>query len=118
MNKETRQQVYDKYGGHCAYCGREIEFKDMQLDHIVPKKAHPLYAIGIEIEGINNKNPTCRRCNHYKRAHSLETFRKMLKTLHDRIRQIYICKVAEDYGSIEVREWDGLFYFEKAGGEK
>lgn len=24
MTKETRQQVYNKYNGHCAYCGGEI----------------------------------------------------------------------------------------------
>jgi hypothetical protein len=40
----------------------------------------------------------------------------MLKTLHDRIRQIYICKVAEDYGIIKIEEWKGKFYFEKVGG--
>lgn len=31
MNKELRQVVYDKYDGCCAYCGDEIEFKDMQF---------------------------------------------------------------------------------------
>jgi hypothetical protein len=40
----------------------------------------------------------------------------MLKTLHNRVRDIYICKVAEDYGIIEVKEWGGKFYFEKGEG--
>jgi hypothetical protein len=104
MNKQTRQQVYDKYGGRCAYCGKEIMFEDMQADHITAKR-----------NGGKECNPACRRCNHYKRAHSLETFREMLKTLHDRIRQIYICKVAEDYGILEIKECDGTFYFERVG---
>lgn len=102
MTKQVRQQVYNKYGGRCAYCGKEIEFKDMQVDHIFPQRM-----------GGTEFNPSCRRCNHYKRVHSLEMFREMMKTLHDRIRQIYICKVAEDYGIIKVKEWDGLFFFEK-----
>jgi hypothetical protein len=34
------------------------------------------------------------------------------------VRDIYICKVAEDYGIMEIKEWDGKFYFEKVGGEK
>lgn len=37
MKKETRLKVYRMYDGHCAYCGRTIEYKDMQVDHIVPK---------------------------------------------------------------------------------
>ncbi|MDD5064985.1 MAG: HNH endonuclease signature motif containing protein [Phycisphaerae bacterium] len=109
----NRKEVYSKYGGRCAYCGREIEFKDMQVDHIVPKKAHPLYTRGVEMEGTDNLNPACRRCNHYKRAHNLDFFRHMLETLNKRISGIYICKVAEDYGIIRVEEWDGLFYFER-----
>lgn len=36
--KKIRQQVYDKCGGHCAYCGKEIAYKDMQVDHVVPKR--------------------------------------------------------------------------------
>ena len=30
--KKIRQQVYDKCGGHCAYCGKEITYKDMQVE--------------------------------------------------------------------------------------
>lgn len=37
MNKNVRQAVYAKYNGHCAYCGCEIDYKDMQVDHIKPK---------------------------------------------------------------------------------
>lgn len=29
MNKETRLKVYRMYDGHCAYCSRAIEYKDM-----------------------------------------------------------------------------------------
>lgn len=29
QNKKLRQEIYDKYNGHCAYCGCEIELKDM-----------------------------------------------------------------------------------------
>jgi 5-methylcytosine-specific restriction endonuclease McrA len=36
MNMTTRRLVYDKYGGRCAYCGKELRFEDMQVDHIVP----------------------------------------------------------------------------------
>lgn len=36
----------------------------------------------------------------------------MMTTLHERVRDIYICKVAERYGVICVVPWDGKFYFE------
>jgi len=110
MKKEKRLQVYNKYNGHCAYCGKEIEYKDMQVDHIIPKRQG--WALD-ELENIENLNPSCRRCNHYKRAWSVDVFRKLLLTLHKRVREQYICKVAEDYGIITIKEWDGKFYFEK-----
>lgn len=111
MKKKERIQIYNKYGGRCAYCGKELEYKDMQVDHIVPKRQGWTWD---GIESMDNKNPSCRRCNHYKRARSIERFRELLMTLHCRVRDIYICKVAEDYGVIEVKPWDGKFYFEKA----
>lgn len=33
-----RQSVYEKYEGHCAYCGEHIDYKDMQIDHINAKR--------------------------------------------------------------------------------
>lgn len=107
MDKKIRLKVYDKFGGRCAYCGQEIEYKDMQVDHIEPKN------LGGS-DDIDNLFPTCRLCNHYKRGDRLETFRNWkLGGLVDRLRNIYIFKVAEKYGMIEVKGWDKMFYFEK-----
>jgi 5-methylcytosine-specific restriction endonuclease McrA len=108
LNKEIRLKVYNKYGGRCAYCGREIELKDMQVDHIVPKRQGGT-------DDIANYNPSCRRCNHYKRAYRLERYRELIGKLHTKVRDMYLCKTAEDYGIIEIKEWDGKFYFERAG---
>ena len=110
MTKAERTQTYNKYNSHCAYCGKAIEYKAMQVDHIKPKRSWD----GEDgQDDIANYNPSCRRCNHYKRAHSLEDFRHMLKTIHERTQKIYINKVAEDYGIIVIKPWDGKFYFEK-----
>lgn len=112
MTKAERFQVYNKYGGHCAYCGKKIEYKDMQVDHIIPQRM--LYGMDRQhVDNIENLNPSCRRCNHYKRAHSLETYRGLILKLHAKVRDIYLCKVAEDYGIIKVEPWDGVFYFER-----
>ena len=106
MNAEKRKEVYQKYHERCAYCGKSITFTEMQVDHIVPKR------IGGTDE-IENLNPSCRRCNHYKRASNLETFRALLVTLHERIGKIYIVKVAVDYRLVTVQPFDGEFYFER-----
>lgn len=37
ISKKTREEVYRKYDGHCAYCGREIAYKDMQVDHFITR---------------------------------------------------------------------------------
>ena len=47
--KEVRQQVYDKYNGHCAYCGCELGIKDMQVDHL-----HSVYRAEVEGKEENN----------------------------------------------------------------
>lgn len=39
ISKKIREEVYRKYDGHCAYCGREIAYKDMQVDHFRPVRA-------------------------------------------------------------------------------
>jgi 5-methylcytosine-specific restriction endonuclease McrA len=64
VTKAMRQQVYEKYGGHCAYCGRQIEYKEMQVDHIEPQRLFWAYEKGYA-DRIENLNPSCRRCNHY-----------------------------------------------------
>lgn len=52
--KRLRELVYQKFDGHCAYCGKKIELKDMQVDHFVPilrgwsdeymRRRHPMLA--------------------------------------------------------------------------
>jgi hypothetical protein len=104
--KIDRNKVLAKYNGHCAYCGKEITVKEMQVDHIQAKRYNGT-------DDFNNLNPSCRRCNHYKRASGLESFRWLMKTIHTRIEADYITKVAIDYGIITVLPFDGIFYFEK-----
>lgn len=106
--KIDRQKIYNKYNGHCAYCGCKLEsIHDMQIDHIIPKRN------GGKDE-MYNFNPSCRLCNHYKRAWNLNTFKNaLLAGIIDRLRKIYIFRVAEKYVMVEVHEWDQKFYFEK-----
>lgn len=106
--KKVRQKVYDKYDGHCAYCGKKLEYKDMQVDHI---KSHYL-------EGSDepeNYNPSCRQCNFYKGTMSIEDFRVQLTKLRERLQKVYIYRLSTAYGLIEEKENTIQFYFEKVG---
>ena len=94
----------------------------MQVDHLTPLTNISYYKTeemrkyfkvkGNNISSFENLMPSCRRCNHYKRASSLEEFREQLKTIYKRLMQIYIVKVAVDYGIIEINVFNGKFYFE------
>lgn len=110
ISKETRTKVYEKYGGRCAYCGKKIEYKDMQVDHLIPLGSYTQNGT----DDFENLMPACRRCNHYKRANSLESWRKMIEEIpHKLERDSYIYKVAVDYGLIEPKPHKVVFYFEE-----
>ena len=105
--KEERLKIYQKFQGHCAYCGLEIDLKDMQIDHITS-----LYQNGED--SVENAVCSCRLCNSYKRANSLEKYRNwLLAGVIERLRKLFIFRIAERYGMITVNDWDKKFYFEK-----
>lgn len=120
ISKKMRLEVYDKYKGHCAYCGKEIEYKDMQVDHLIPYQRERFKKYTEEeIECFENYMPACRRCNHYKRAHSLEIFRQMIEEIPFKLtRDNYIYKVGLDYGLLEEHRYKVKFYFEKLEEEQ
>lgn len=117
--KIDRTQVHAKYNGHCGYCGKEIKLKEMQVDHMNPKCLRKLNLAIFEdvivdkTDDIENLMPTCRRCNHYKRASTVEQFRESMKTIHTRLERLYTHKVALDYGIVEIKPFNGIFYFEQ-----
>ena len=86
----------------------------MQVDHIRPHREWiEALTEGEDVDDMNNLNPSCRRCNHYKRSLTVEKFRDYLKTLHERIAKDYITKVGLDYGVVKLEPFDGVFYFER-----
>ena len=107
--------MYAKFGGHCAYCGRSIEIKEMQVDHYLPqcKERFYLKRCKVDVHAEENLMPTCRRCNHYKRARTPKQFKELMKTLHERLESIYILKIAVDFGMATIQPFDGAFFFEK-----
>lgn len=120
ISKKMREAVYDKYNGHCAYCGVKIEYKDMQVDHLIPVQRERFKRYSEEeIECFENYMPACRKCNHYKRAHSLEVFRKMIEEIPKKLgRDSYIYRIGRKYNLIVEWPQSIKFYFELAEEKK
>lgn len=106
--KKTRQLVYDKYGGHCAYCGKNIAYKDMQVDHVNPR-----YYGGSD--DIDNLMPSCRACNFRKGTFPLEYFRNEIKNQCDSLCKTFQGRMSLAYGLIERVDKPIVFFFEKKG---
>ena len=111
INKAKREAVYKKYDGHCAYCGRKLEYKDMQVDHFRPLRAWGIADAGTD--DLDNLMPSCRMCNHYKRANSLETFRRYIEEIPRKLGTNYIYKVGIVYGEVTENPHPVKFYFEQ-----
>lgn len=105
--QKIRKQVYEKYGGHCAYCGCELEYKDMQVDHVAS-----VYWNNGGNE-IDNLMPACRMCNFYKSTFTLDKFRERLQSLTERLDRDFTYRLAKKYGIITERKEPVVFYFER-----
>lgn len=105
--QKIRKQVYQKYNGHCAYCGCKLEYKDMQVDHVISVYGKD------GSNDLDNLMPTCRMCNFYKSTFSLEEFRKQLETMHEILRKPFIYRLALKYGLIEEHKKKIEFFFER-----
>lgn len=73
--KKMRLSLYEKYNHKCAYCGCDLEYKDMQVDHIKSVYANTDFKQVMaeeEMYAVDNLLPTCRQCNFYKSSMDLE----------------------------------------------
>ena len=105
LSKDMRREVYEMYGGHCAYCGREIDIKEMQVDHV-----QSVY-LGGEDERSNYR-PACRSCNFYKSTMSVDGLREQLGLIAGRLEKLFIFRLALAYGLIQLTGRPVKFYFE------
>lgn len=126
MKKETRQQVYEKYDGKCAYTGVQLGL-DWQIDHVTSKLKHKIHNTSDVADDIENLLPSLWIVNHYKRAFDLEGFRERMNGFHIRLAKLpkktnspstqkrmqYMRWIANVFDISIDKPFDGLFYFEK-----
>ncbi len=117
MNKKERQQVYAKYNGHCAYCGREIAYNEMQVDHIIPKQRGWQYLPERGKDEMSNYNPSCRACNFRKGTMTIEQFRtELVRQCEGIIKRSFQVRQSIAYGLLKVDIKPIKFYFELCDG--
>lgn len=116
MTKKERQQVFDKYGGRCAYCGEELQ-KGWHVDHIEPIRRHFWKNNGDcdhpEREHIGNYMPACASCNISKHSGSIEDFRNLIAGFIPSLNRYSTqYKIAKRYGLVSENNNPVTFYFE------
>lgn len=115
MKASERQQVFNKYGGKCAYCGCEL-VKGWHVDHIEPlvrfDKKDGEYT-NKHRNCIDNYNPSCASCNINKHSGSLEDFRQLITGFMKHLNEINTqYKIAKRYGLVSENIKPVVFYFE------
>lgn len=124
MNAKTRMLVYDKYGGRCAYCGRELRPDEMQVDHIVPVwrghgEGSSPYGRVKGSDTPDNYNPACRACNFRKGTLSVEEFRKALREqCTGVVKRSFQVRQSIAYGLLSWHDKEIVFHFETCGSGK
>ena len=107
LTREERREVYNKFDGHCAYCGRQIGIRQMQVDHFLPLRcggADELY----------NMVPSCRMCNENKGKYTVNQFRHNIENVPWKLcRDFKGYLIAKKYGIIKEVKKPIVFYYEK-----
>ena len=109
--KIDRQKVHNKYGGHCAYCGREITIEEMQVDHFFPQYLDKKNGNNPNND-ISNLMPSCRECNRYKCTESIETIRRYLENTKQKLLKTQNLRILNRLGGFYISEKPIKFYFE------
>lgn len=127
LTKKQREELSQKYGGKCAYCGCDLP-KVWHADHFVACRrdivavtvsagTYRLQSVGSgrpEANTIDNFMPSCAPCNISKATYSLEGWRlyleKQIEYLNEYNKKYRMAKV---YGLIKETGAKVVFYFEK-----
>lgn len=125
MTKKERQAIFDKFGGHCAYCGCPLQ-KGWHADHVKPIRRRLTYDHSKQKAVYNgdcryprrncadNYFPACASCNINKHSMSVEDFRKLvggfIKSLNRDSTQY---RIAKRYGLLQEVEKPVVFFFEQ-----
>ena len=133
LSKVQREQLKQKFNGHCAYCGCVLDNR-FHADHVVsirrksvfaPAPAHSPFSVVLkhtgecenpELDCFENLMPACSPCNLYKGGNSLEGWREQLHELNRKLfdySKHY--RFALAFGQVKETPKPIIFYFERLG---
>lgn len=115
LKKAEREQVRQKYGGRCAYCGNALGDR-WHADHFAPVIRLPDDRVAEQLQNHNLSNmmPACVPCNLSKARMQLEDWRRWLAGHVNSLNQYHpIYRLAKAYGLIAETGAEVVFYFEK-----
>jgi hypothetical protein len=131
LTKAQRKQVFDMFGGKCAYCGCDLPEKGWHADHIKPVDRElkwgqdpktgygRMVATGKlgrpENDHIDNIFPACAPCNIDKGPNDLEGWRGWLnERIVDGLRRnSSTFRHAERFGRVVIVREPLVFWFER-----
>ena len=98
--KPNRQDIFNKFKGHCAYCGCKLKTNTMTVDHLIPQSKGGS-------NNIDNLMPACKSCNTTKADDDIEFLRIALAWPSLNIAQI------QSFRKVRKTVKKFKFYFEK-----
>ncbi len=130
LSKKQREELKQKFGGRCAYCGCELPDKGWHADHVEAALRKWEYgerqANGIrkiiysgeywrpENDALINMFPACAPCNLFKASFSIEKFREEIAEQAERARLYSVnFRTAERFGQIQITPSPVVFWFER-----
>ena len=105
MKQEIRRIVFNKFNGHCAYCGTELDFSKFQVDHFIPK-------LKGGSNDLDNLMPSCTECNRYKATLSIDIFREWLEKSKKQLLRTQNLRILNRIGGFSINDKPIIFYFE------
>ena len=110
--KIDRKKIFDKYDGHCAYCGCEIDFSKMQVDHFNAQIWNKDKGEKPD-NSFENLMPACKECNRYKSAWNIEYIRELLEKSKKQLLKTQNLRILNRLNGFQINDEPIEFYFEK-----
>ena len=124
LTKQEREDLKEKFGGNCSYCGHKLGDK-WDADHFVPLKRNWVVKNGKQVftdclnpenDTLENMMPSCKSCNNDKSSLSIESWRGMIKNKVVCLnRDSTTYQKAKRFGLVVEKDIDVVFYYEKCG---
>lgn len=107
LTATERKNVFDMFGGRCAYCGTDTTFRGMQIDHKIPLRLNGS-------DEMENMLPACRSCKACKGAMDVDGFRAYLEEIPKMLaRDSVAYQVGRRFELVKEAQAEVKFLFEK-----